>query len=503
MRTLRDLILLAAVVSGVTAGVHRWQSSRESFVSGSVVDLKTGQPVAHAHVFPKYSNGHGEGVETDGGGRFRLLLPYPAQTFGLFAEGGAYAGLFGKTLGFGGHLLREGERDTGAVVPAVPAATVIGTVRDEAGNPVAACTVNLMRPVSLFSGLDIEPGVDETTTDTLGKFRFRRVDAGVYYPHADCNAQTYSTHLSQKEMRNTRRAKTAWKRTLYPSALTLNEAQPVVLTPGAQREDLTIGVAKTGAFTVRGRFVWDDQDGPKPRDVYSNDFAMISSDSGFPEPVPCQWNTVPGLFECSPVVPGEYRLSMAISSLWIDGDPERSIPTPNNQEGEIRVSIDAGRAPPEILVPMHKAGPPRPEPVSSNPKRKETGSLEIDITGCGSYRLPQMSVQVLRWAPHANPRVYYSGATYTRVGGGWKVPPGTYQVNATCAPYWGSRWNTYLAELLGRAGARVEVRPDVTSRISVRGLNTEEVYRSVVDHLQHEAQVEMKRAQAEAATIVR
>src|SRR6185312_12541244 len=109
------------------------QSGRESWVSGTVVDLKTRRTVAHVRVFPRYLNGHGGGVGTDEGGRFRLPLPYPTQTVGLFAEGGAYSGLFGKTLGFGGHWLREGERETGAVLPVVPAAIVSGSVRDQAG----------------------------------------------------------------------------------------------------------------------------------------------------------------------------------------------------------------------------------------------------------------------------------------------------------------------------------------------------------------------------------
>ncbi len=496
MRTLRDLLLLAAVVSGAAAGLHYWQASRESFVSGSVVDLKTGRPVAHAHVFAKYANAHGEGVETDGDGRFRLLLPYPTQTAGLFAEGEGYAGLFGKTLGFGGHWLRKGERETGVVVPAIPAASASGSVHDDAGKPVAGCTVNLMRPVSLFGPLDIDMGVDETTTDFAGKFQFKRLAAGVYFPNADCNAQAQSSYFPQKVIRENPRPFFAWKRTLYPSGLTLKEAEPVVLRPGERGVGLAIRVAKARAFTVRGRFVWDDGDGPKPRDVYFNDFAVISSDERFAQPASCRWNTVPGSFECSPVIAGVYRLSMAISPVWVDGDPERRIATPNDQRGEMRLSIDEGGPPREILLPMHKLGPPRPKPVPSKAKREETGSFDIDITGCGAYRFPQMSTQVLRIAPLGYPRVYYSGATSARVSGIWEVPPGTYEVNAACAPYWGTRSNRYLDELLGRAGTKVEVRPDVTTRISVRGLSTGEVYRLVVSHLQHEAEAEMKRAAA-------
>jgi hypothetical protein len=501
MHTLRDLILLAAGVSGVAAGIHYWQSNRESMVTGAVVDLKTGRTVPHVQVFPKYLNGHGRGAETDDSGRFRLPLPYPTQTVGLFAEGDGYAGLFGKTLGFGGHWLRNGEKETGALVPAIPAAILSGSVHDEAGNPVPGCIVNLMRPTSLFGPLDIEPGVDETTTNALGMFHFARVDTGVYYPSADCNARSDSDHLFQQRMRDTPRADTAWKRTLYPSALTLKEAQPVILTSGQRREGLTIRVARARAFTVRGRFVWDDGDGPKPRDVYSNDFAMLSSDERYPQPVSCRWNTVPGLFDCYPVVAGVYRLSMAISLVWRDGDPGRGISTPNNQQGEIRLRIDAKGPPPEVLLPMHKVTPP-PRPIPSTQKREQTGSLDIEITGCGSYVLPQMSIQVLRLRSFSDPLVYYAGETYARVGGNWKVPAGTYQVNATCTPYWGSRSNTYFSELLGRAGTRVEVRPDVTARVSVKGLSAEEVYRLAVRHLQHEAGSEMKRAQAQAAAIL-
>ena len=113
------------------------------------MDLSTRHPVAGVRVRPKFLNGYGKGVLTDSRGRFTMPVSASGGIGGLFVDDQRFAGLFGKIVGREGHSFRQGEQDSGVIVPAIPAAELSGKVLDDDDQPIAGCEIELFRPRSL------------------------------------------------------------------------------------------------------------------------------------------------------------------------------------------------------------------------------------------------------------------------------------------------------------------------------------------------------------------
>jgi hypothetical protein len=480
MRSTRELVLATLAILVAVAGLHYWRTSRPSQITGTVVDISTGLPVAGVRVRPKFLNGSGEGVLTDGQGRFTLPVSVPSWISGIFGDGPHYAGLFGKVVGRESHSFGQGEQDNSVIVPAIPAVELSGEVLDDGGRPISGCEVELLRPRHVYDPLRLVTANRTAAAGPGGAYRFTRVDAGIYYLLANCNDTYLPTYLPVAPQRFPKEQQ-VWANRLYPHAGKLSEAQAVIAMPGQRISGLNFRLTRTAGFLLQGRFVWTDGDSPQLLDLYSNDFSATNLDLGL-EPNQttnsrCGWNTYPGEFECIHMTPGNYLLTMTISPMWVEADRGHR-QRENYQGGEIILHL--GDTPPKpVALEMRKL---HPRAVGGEQERTaETGWLDIRLTGCGSHEFRLMTYQI--WDDAGTPASVVSTPRQGRHAWQREVRPGRYRVSAVCRAYWGSQDNSYLDEVLAAKATPAQVHAGLTTEVNVRALSTEEVYQAAVAHL--------------------
>lgn len=492
MRFLRDLVILALAVCAVAAGLNHWRTNRQSIVSGIVLDMRTGRFVSGVNVVTKYLNSRGNSAETDSKGQFTLPVSHASEVVGLFVDHAQYAGLFGKTVGWGDHWIAPGDRENGLIVPAIPAAELSGTVHDDQFAPVAGCYVELLRPTDLRV-LDLDSMGLGVRTDPSGRYAFRGVDPGVYYLLAECNGSALTEESKPDRLQLARQRRTAWTPVFYPNAQTLAHAQAVVAPPGEHLNALDIQVTKIRAFVLKGRFKWDHGQGPRSSDdFYSNDFSVRSVDLGSTYSVPCHWNIYPGTFECFPITVGRYQIAASVSHSPLNEIVGRPISPPINQRAVLGIQI-ANDAPVEIMLPMHQTA----SETRDNPPRpiRETGKLTIHLEGCGSYLYRRFSVQIWDHNPDHPPVSDISAGASPR----FSLPVGRYRLSSFCGSYWRRYHDHYLDELINqKGGIEVDVLSGVNSTVDLRALGVGDVYHLASDYLRQDARPETDRARIAA-----
>jgi hypothetical protein len=480
MRSSRDLVLATLGIIAAVGALHYWRISRPSQISGTVVEVITGRPVPNVRVRPKFMNGHGEGVFTDSRGRFTLPVSVPSWISGIFVDGPHHAGLFGKILGRESHSFRQGEQDSGVIVPAIPAAELSGKVHDDHGRPIAGCEVELLRPRHVYGPLRLVAANRTVSAGPGGEYRFTRADAGVYYLLADCNGLSIPSRLPVGRQRFPKQQK-VWAKMLYPHADNLSDAKPVIAMPGQRIGGLDFRLTRTVGYLVQGRFVWRDGDVPQQLDLYSNDFSATKIDLGL-EPNQttnsrCGWNTYSGDFKCIHMTRGNYRLMMTISPIWIEADRGHR-QRENDQGGETVLHV--GDTPPKpVVLEMRKL-----HPLADGGEQKrtiETGWLNIRLSGCGSHEVRQMTYQI--WDNTGRPASVVSTPSQGRHAWQRELKPGRYRVSAVCRAYWGWFDNSYLDEVLAATGTPLQVRSGLTTELAVRARGTEEIYSAAVAYL--------------------
>jgi hypothetical protein len=480
MRSTRELVLATFAIVAVVAGLHYWRTGRPSLITGTVIDLSTGRTVAGVRVRPKFLNGHGQGVFTDRRGRFTLPVSTSDGIGGLFVDDLHYAGLFGKTIGRESHAFREGEQDSGVIVPAIPAVELSGKVLDDDGHPISGCDIELLRPRSLHGPVRLVAANRNERTGPGGEYRFMRLDAGIYYLLAKCNGPSRTTHLRAGQGDVAPTEQNVWANLLYPHASKLSEAHAVITMPGQRIRNLDFRLNRVTGFLLKGRFIWVDGDSPQPRDVYSNDLLLTSLDLGLAQnqtESTCRWNTYPGEFECPQITPGSYRLTMFISPIWIEAD-RGHLQRQNDQGGEMKLHLRDEALEP-VALEMHKIDPGARNAMQRTPT--DTGWLEVQLSGCGSHDSRLKNFEI--WDEKGRRAQVLSRPLHGRHAWQLELARGRYRVSATCRAYWGWSDNPYLEEVLAQKGAATEVRSARTTQLRVRALSTEEIYRVAVAHL--------------------
>ena len=178
---LRALLWGAVVFGG--SGFAGAQKTPAYVISGTVESAEGG-PLRGARLSaendrPCSSDGHAEAVQADAEGHFALRVPcpgvwrlsgesegYPKQTY---EQHGAFST---------GIVLSAAEPEHAVVFRMVASSAVVGTVLDEAGDPVRDAKVFLLEPGEA-SGEALKT-VDQATTDDRGMYEFDDVAAGGY-----------------------------------------------------------------------------------------------------------------------------------------------------------------------------------------------------------------------------------------------------------------------------------------------------------------------------------
>ena len=178
-----------------------------------------------------------------------------------------------------------------------PGASVSGRISDERGVPVPGAPVYAVRVEYVQGRRFLSQGIPRRA-DERGEYRLFSLAPGQYYIRADVapgGVATGSDGMSRT--------------TYFPNSADLDTAQPVVLTAGAERTALDIGLRATAAATIKGRVINNLSD-------YKNQsvgFTLVPHNphipiDNSPSPAGRKFNPETGDFELFGVRPGSYEL---------------------------------------------------------------------------------------------------------------------------------------------------------------------------------------------------
>jgi len=246
------------------------------FVSGQVVDQSSGSGIAGVTVEFIGGGGRAGGprqrpVITDAQGRF-YFATIAAGSYGIFASKPGYAAPFDfiRTT-----IVGDGERITDAKVSLVKLGAISGTLRDDAGEPMAGVTVLGLRR-SLINGRSTMSTPSRALSDDRGVYRMAGLRPGDYVICA-CSRDalpfdgTLLTTLASEPMQLMGIASRALKigadavslddtlrtfaPTLYPNSATVARADRVTVKPGDERVAVDITLTSTRAAHVSGTVI--------------------------------------------------------------------------------------------------------------------------------------------------------------------------------------------------------------------------------------------------------
>ena len=278
------------------------------FLLGQVVDAITGNPVAGATVALSGGNPNTPRILTNTAGQF-LFRPIGAGRYQINATAPGYLpnGSFGQTRAFGPNqtidVAKDDEKRGDLRVRLWPEATITGTIKDDDGEPIAGCEVQIFRR-TVINGTPrfALQAPMEGFSDDRGNYRISGLAPGEYLvgvmsKHVTMPAATVAAYLNVatspggassselgKELRSSRAPETATLRTrigdfmfdsslgrrgdmappssdgkvsvfpsvFYPAAEVAAQASLVTLSPGETRNGIDLQLRLTPTVRVSG-----------------------------------------------------------------------------------------------------------------------------------------------------------------------------------------------------------------------------------------------------------
>jgi Carboxypeptidase regulatory-like domain len=241
------------------------------FLAGQVVESPSGQPIAGATVILGGIGGGRAGAQTlvltDSQGRF-FFANLPPGSVGPTAFKAGYSALAG-----GRRIeLAEGVRLTDVKLRLLKLATITGVVRDDAGDPIVASDVRVLRRTIVDGQAAWRPAVG-TRTDDRGEYRFTNLAPGTFVVCA-CGRdpipfdRVLLTTLASQPMQLLGVAGRAvsvggeaavldstlrtFAPTFFPTSPTIAESTRVVLAAGEERRGVDITTVPVRAVRVSG-----------------------------------------------------------------------------------------------------------------------------------------------------------------------------------------------------------------------------------------------------------
>lgn len=413
MRAIFGAIFILAGVCGAAFAQDAAAAEGEALIEGSVINRVSGTPVKRAHVmFARVgAAADAEGfsstyADTDAGGRFAAHLPpgryriwVERQGFSRLDYEAAPNGGAGKAIALApGQELRE------LTFRIAPLNAIAGHVLDEDGDPVQGAGVQVLK-FSYATGQRTLVPVGGTSSNDRGEYRAFGLPPGRYYLLVTQPGAPLSTPLRRDAL--VADAQDFFAPLYYPGVLDLNEATPVVLTEGADAQDVDIRLQRIRVTTLRGRLLSPVENFAAsqlrvflaPREGDSASFINRSS---------AAVDRASGRFEFHNVAPGSYVLAAA--QLYSGG----------TWSGRAAVEVsNSGAHPEEIPVALSGGG------EISGTLETENGTMEMPA----QIRVELAENEGLGLGPPRSARVEASGAF--RLTG---VTPGVWAVSAAPLP---------------------------------------------------------------------
>jgi hypothetical protein len=216
-----------------------------------VVSAGSGQPIGRAIVRARSRSGANATATTDAHGRY-TLAGLPTGPHLVSASRPGYAALqYGQRHpGDGAErvLVSAGRSATGIDFALPRAGVIAGAVDDEQGEAVAGAVVRALRPELARGRRVLRPAATAATND-LGEYRLFGLAPGAYLVEALPGADPT---LDEPARRGTLAS------TFFPAAPTPAAAEPVPVTAGATRWNVSIRLAHLLAASLLGQVVGDD-----------------------------------------------------------------------------------------------------------------------------------------------------------------------------------------------------------------------------------------------------
>lgn len=311
-------------------------------LKGRVVDGATGATVPRARVSIQGAAVGRPPVTTDGSGAF-AFLNLPAGPITLSVEKPTYmSGRYpesGRTFRSASRplILRDGEVLDGVTVPIYRGSAITGRVVDANGDPVDFAQVSVIRlPGTGRGGRPMPRG--GTQTNDLGEFRVARLEPGTYV------LQVIPRRMQNDMYRSDVPASQAPAQvptpqplpTFYPSASSIDQAQPIVVERGQTLSDMDVVLTEGLPAVIVGAVT-----GVDGQPVAGNGFVNARSvvreylggfDGGGTGLRP------DGTFRLV-ISPGEYLVEVRVNPPVVSGQQHR----PGNELfGSVRVSVAPG-----------------------------------------------------------------------------------------------------------------------------------------------------------------
>jgi len=378
-------------------------SSTTATVHGKVVADEHGSPVRYAAVQLRRAGPGQESltVTTNDSGVFEIHDVEPGTYSARAAKPGFVTTSY-KNPGDDSGQLKLNAGQTEELTFRLPrSAAISGIIADAFGEPVNNASVQAL--VKRYSGGHVELTYRSSAqTDDRGEYRLYNLAAGRYYVEA-----SKRTSLAE--------AGPELATTLFPAASRLENAQPVVLKPGEERQSINVTLQEAPVFDVIGRVL--DESGQPAMNAFVN--LMPMTGGGFNANDRAQPD---GGFRIHNVAAGKYRLFITVS-LDRNRPPlsvSRSLDLSNGNISDLVVRVGRGTT---VSGTVHAVGGSLPADFQVslsertadgtvmsffNATADADGDFEMEHVQPGSYEL-QVSARVRQGGPA--PHFFLSSAS--------------------------------------------------------------------------------------------
>ncbi|HEY4904371.1 MAG TPA: carboxypeptidase regulatory-like domain-containing protein [Candidatus Sulfotelmatobacter sp.] len=299
--------LLAASFCACAQDVQPSQATSQatSSISGTVVDVITGQPLKSANVWarnfqPGQGGRHFSSASTDAEGHFLLDGLAPGR-YAISASREDYVGQRRGGNGSGSKLLTvvADQHIDNLILPLTPGAVVAGHVRDAAGKALTGVSVEVLRYFYDGGQKQLHGVRSPSLTNPEGEYRIPGLAPGRYY----LRASTVSGGEHSKSSSSKSSSKEAYAAAYYPGSSDLIRAVELVVLPGADLSGIDLTLPSVRTVDVSGKVLTAGNSIPATQ----AEVTLVDAD-GSPSSTRQCVTDVKGNFELHDVLPGNYVL---------------------------------------------------------------------------------------------------------------------------------------------------------------------------------------------------
>jgi Carboxypeptidase regulatory-like domain len=307
--------LLVAILGGGLAGAAQLSTGHPTAptyrISGRVVDAHTGAAIARCSVQiadvkdrkQAWTVSSDEDGEFSFGGLHRGKYSLSAKRHGYLAQSYEEHGQFSTAIAVGPALLSEN-----LVFKLVAESIVVGTVTDNAGEPVRGAQVRMFEDQDL-DGIHATRARHVATTDDRGVYELVGIRPGAYFLVVTAQpwyAQAISL-IGEEPSRQARELDVAYPITFYPGVTDEEAATPIPVRGGERlKADITLAAQRAMRLRVAVPPL-------SPNEGYS--VTLSRSLFGQAEYIPTRnANGNQGFVEVSGVLPGHYDVTLTVQT---------------------------------------------------------------------------------------------------------------------------------------------------------------------------------------------